>query len=245
MSKNLLFSAIGVALGFVIGFIIANAVSRPSTVPAAGQVTSAGAAGPLDPSLQNGPLPPDHPDVGGAGAAPGAAAANSAEAQAAMEKADRGPRDFDAQVAAARVFYRLDDFDKAALYLDRALALKPKDYEALVAMGNTKYDGGDFEAAATFYERALAIRPDVPDVRADYGNTYFRRTPPDYGRAITEYRKAVAVDPRHETAWKNIAAAALNLKDRAQAAEAVGRLAAINPQSPELESLRRSLEALQ
>jgi tetratricopeptide (TPR) repeat protein len=258
MSKNAILCATGIFLGFIIGFFVANGVSRPSAtapVKAAAPGATERAAGPLDPTQQSGPLPEGHPDigdatgsggsVGGAAGAPSTtAAATSAEAQTAMEKADRSPKEFDAQVSAARVFYNLQDYKKAALYLERALALKPQDFDALVLMGNTKYDEKDFVAAAPFYERALAVNANAPDVRTDYGNTFFMRTPPDFDRAIAEYRKSTTIDPRHFNSWKNMAAAALQKGDKATATEAVERLAAISPANPELPALRQSINAL-
>lgn len=242
MSKNVLFCAVGLALGFVIGFFIANAITRPAAPVAAPRASSDGVARPLDPSQTSGELPPGHPDVGGGGSiGSGSPASTSAEAQAAMDKADRSPQDFEAQVGAANVFYRMGDYGKSALYFERALKLKPKDFGALVGMGNAKYDADDFTAAAGFYERALAVKPDSPDVRTDYGNTFFMRQPPDYARAIAEYRKSVAIDPNHVNSWKNVAAAALRLKDREVAGEAIEKLAALDPQNPDLPALRQSL----
>lgn len=250
MSKNILYCTLGIVLGFVIGFFVANALTRPGIQVASNNTTSApasnGAAGPLKPEQMGGALPLGHPEVGGGGEAEGggAAAATSPEAQSAMDRADRNAKDFEAQADAAQVFYKLNDFDKASLYAGRALALQPKDFDALTLAGNAKYDAGDFAGAASFYERALEIKPASPDVRTDLGNTFFNRQPPDFARAITEYRKSVAIDPGHEFSWKNMAAAALNLRDKATARDAVERLAALNPQNPELEDLRRKLEAL-
>ncbi len=255
MSKNAIFCVIGIFLGFIVGFFVANGVSRPSAPVAAATAPAPAeqAAGPLDPSQSDAPLPPGHPDIGGAGGATGAggagvpsttAAATSAEAQKAMEKADRTPKEFDAQLSAAQVFYNLQDYKKAALYLDRALALKPQNFDALVLMGNTKYDDKDFTGAATFYEQALAVNANSPDVRTDFGNTFFMRTPPDYDRALAEYRKSVALDPSHVNSWKNIASAGLRKGDRTIVSEAIERLATISPQNPELPALRQSLDAM-
>ena len=246
MSKNITFCVLGAVLGFAIGFFIANSVSRPAPFAAAtasADEPSDGSAPPLDPNQTDGTLPPNHPDIGQTGGQ-GTAASTSAQAQAAMDKADRAPSDFDAQMAAAATFYQFQDYAKSALYLERALKLKPKDFDALTAMGNAKYDSGDFPSAATFYERALAVNPDDPDVRTDYGNTFFRRTPPDYDRAIAEYRKATAASPRHENSWKNIAAAALRKGDKQTAQEAVDKLAAINPQNPALAAFRDNIARL-
>ena len=250
MSKNILFGSAGVILGLIIGFFVANSISRPQALAPTTSAASAsdadadGEAGPLDPTQMDGTLPPNHPDIGAQGQGQGSPASTSAQAQAAMDKADRNPQDFDAQKEAAAVFYLLQDFQKSALYLERAIKLKPNDLDVLTAMGNTKYDAGDFVAAGTYYERALAVNPSDPDVRTDYGNTFFRRTPPDYDRAIAEYRKSIAADPRHENSWKNIAAAALQKGDKRTAQEAVDKLASINPQNPALQPLRESIARL-
>ncbi|HEX8189413.1 MAG TPA: tetratricopeptide repeat protein [Pyrinomonadaceae bacterium] len=242
MSKNLLFCALGIVLGFVVGFLVTNAITKPSAQvaqarPAAG---GGGEARPLGPGEAGGELPPGHPEVPGGGA--GTAASTSAEAQGAMDRADRAPKDFQAQLEAARVFYELHDYDKAALYADRALKLKGSDFDALVVSGNAKYDAQDFAAAQTFYERALAVRPDSPDVRTDLGNTFFNRG--DYERAVAEYRKSVSLDPGHVNSWRNIAAASLQKGDKAAAAEAVEQLSRLAPQSPETEAFRRKLAEL-
>ncbi len=155
-----------------------------------------------------------------------------------MEAADRNPADYDAQMTAAAIFYQLTEYDKVEFYLKRALAVKPKDVDALTALGNMRYDAADFSGAASFYERALSQQPNDPDVRTDLGNTYYQRTPPNYDRAITEYRKALSLDPRHEKALQNLAAASLQKGDQVTARDAIARLAAVNPSNPALAPLR-------
>jgi tetratricopeptide (TPR) repeat protein len=248
MSKNILLCVIGLTLGFGAGFFLANKIT-PGVAPApAAQMADAptDSAPPLAPDQAGAPLPPGHPDINSAAAAnsdPNGVAASNADAQAAMEAADLKQTDFDLQMNAAVTFYKLKAFDKATLYLQRALDLKPRDFDALSAMGNTKYDVGDFVAAAGFYERALAVQPQNTDVQTDLGNTYFQRQPPDFRRAIEEYRKTLKIDPRHEKALQNIAAAALRLGDKTIAREAIEQLAAVNPNNQYLEGLRSNLDA--
>lgn len=246
MSKNFLICAAGIALGFVLGFFITNAVAPPQP-PATASPARAAAdsqAGPLRPDQAAGELPQGHPPVDDdAGTSGGASAAStSSEAQAAMDKADRAPKEFQPQLDAARVFYGLHDWDKAVLYGNRALALKGNDFDALALLGNAKYDARDFAAAQGFYERALAVRPDSPDVRTDLGNTYFNRD--DYDRAVAEYRKSIAIDPDHLNTWKNLAAAALRKRDKALLAEAVAQLTRIAPHGEETESYRQQLSQM-
>jgi tetratricopeptide (TPR) repeat protein len=237
MLKNAVLCAVGLVIGFVVGFFITNAVTHPSAVGAPPRAASGGEPRPLRPEQMEGQLPADHPSIEGGG--PGSAASTSAQAQAAMDKADRSPQDFAAQSEAARVFYGLHDYDKAALYAERALKLKGKDFDTLVLLGNAKYDAKDFAAAQTSYERALAVKSDSPDVRTDLGNTFFNRG--DFDRAVAEYRKSVALDPDHVNSWRNIASASFQKGDKATAEEAVRQLSRLAPQNPETEAFRRKV----
>src|ERR1044072_7765035 len=174
MPRNIIACVVGIMLGFVLGFKITNWLTAPGAASSASARATADAqAGPLRPEQVSGDLPQGHPPVSGdAGdGGGGSAASTSTEAQAAMDKADRAPKEFQPQLDAARVFYGLHDFDKAVLYGNRARALKVNDFTALALLGNAKYDARDFEAAAAFYTRALAVRPDSPDIRTDLGNT--------------------------------------------------------------------------
>lgn len=248
MTKNIIFCACGVTLGFLLGFFIANSVSQnvapASSAAAAAAATRPGSARPLGPAEAAGDLPPNHPDIGSSGEVGGGDATASAAAPAAAEKADGAPQDFAAQVEAGKLFYGSHNYEKAAHYLERALAIQPQDAEALTLMGNTKYDAQDYVAAATFYERALSVKPDDPNIRTDFGLTFFLRRPPDPQRAIAEYRKSLAIDPKHEMTWQNLAAAAVYMKDKRTAIEALDQLSTINPQNPALGSLRKDAEAL-
>lgn len=246
-TRNTIFCVVGLALGFLLGIFIANkmiAAPRAQGLSARAAQAPDGAAPPLDPTQTTGELPPGHPDIGGSGQQSGAgAAATSADAQQAMAAADDKPKDFNLQINAAGIFYKAGDYAKAELYLQRALTIHPKDVDALRSMGNTKYDKGDFVGAADYYQRTLAIQPQNVDVQTDLGNTFFRRTPPDYTRAIAEYRKTLAIDPNHEQALQNMAAAALYLKDKETARKAIDQLAAVNPDNTTIAALRENLNS--
>jgi tetratricopeptide (TPR) repeat protein len=237
-TKNILFSIAGVVLGFFIGFTIANVGGKPRLSATAANAPS---ARPSDPAQPGGQLPPGHPNLNDGNGAGSSAASSSAQAQAAMDAADRNPQDFTAQITAAATFYQLEAFDKAELYLKRALALKPNDPDALTGMGHTKFDTGDYVGAATYYEKILAQRPNDADVRADLGSTYSKRTPPDYDRAIAEYRKALEIEPGHEQSLVRLADAALHKGDKTTARDAIDKLATVNPSNPALSSLRANL----
>lgn len=262
MTKNIAFAVLGIVLGFTVGFLLTNSL-MPTTSNLIADATlinnqnSSVAAPPLDPSQVGQALPPNHPSLAGsssiiaAGASSGNAqnpgtspnpAASSVAAtdlsaqQSAMQIADAAPRDFNKQMEAAIVFYQAKDYAKATFYLQRAIKINPRDADALVALGDTQYDAGNLERAAEAYERALAINPRNPDARTDLGNTYFLRQ--DYARAIAEYNRSLAVDARHEKTLQNLALAQIKAGDINAAKEVINRLAAVNPQNPNIASLR-------
>ncbi|PYS48570.1 MAG: hypothetical protein DMF68_12695 [Acidobacteria bacterium] len=242
MTKNILYSIAGILLGFFVGFFIANFGGRQRLAASmANAPNSSSSARPLDPA-QGGQLPPGHPNINDSGAG-GADASTSAQSQAAMDEADRNPKDFTAQIRAAAIFFQLGSMDKAELYLNRSLSLKPDDPDALTGMGQTKYEMGDYGSAATYFEKVLAKNPNDADLRTDLGNTYAKRTPPDLARAIAEYRKALEIDPKNEQALEKMADAALQKGDKATARGAVDKLAGVNPSNPALSSLRSKLDA--
>ncbi len=243
MIRSALFCLGGIIFGCLAGFFIANN-SAPVTAnaPARPAATNAeGPAGPLSPEQLSGELPPNHPPPD---TKPGPndvsdGAATSPKIQEAMNQADTKPKDFEAQLKAAVAFYQNNGLAKAEVYLQRALALKPNDPDALTGLANTKYDQGDYASAQAAYDKVLAQRKD-PDIYTDLGNTFFKRN--DYERAIAAYRQALALDPKHEKAWQNIAAAAAQKGDKATIREAIDKLAALNPNNPALPSLRESLK---
>ena len=244
MRENILYAIAGIVLGFFIGFFFANANwQRPQAgANVRSSVREDGSARALDETQTGGQLPPGHPSLSGeeGNTAP---AATSAQAQSAMDTADRNPRDYDAQMRAAANFYQLRDFNKAVVYLNRALAVRPNDRDALTGMGQTKYQLGDYTSAAAHFEKILAQNPNDADVRASLGDAFFQRQPPDYDRAIAEYRKALDIDPKHEHALAALADTMLRKGDKAAARDLIDKLTAVNSSHGALPTLRSMLNA--
>ena|SRR5437763_5644493 len=83
------------------------------------------------------------------------------------------------------------------------------------AKANQEYAAGDFDAATRDYEELLRSRQDAPNLFYNLGNTYFRKK--DFGRAILNYERALALDPHHPEAQANLRIA----RDEARALELV------------------------
>ncbi len=143
---NLLFTIIGVLLGFIVGFLFASTMNQrygPGAPPA----------------LSSGQMPADHPPVGpnADGQNPGGM---QAEVTASLEKARSEPKNFEAQVKAAQLYYQIQRYDPAIEFLLKANQLKPDDYQTLAALGVVNLDAGHYDVAEKWYRAALLKKSD-------------------------------------------------------------------------------------
>lgn len=143
--ENLLFAVIGVLLGFIVGFMFASSMSQKASQT---QMTAAS---------QN--LPADHPPVGAQNA--GDPAAQRERVMAQIEKARNEPNNFEAQMAAAQLYYQIQRYDQAIEFLLKANQLKPTDFDAVTALGVVNLDAGHYDQAERWYRAALKMRSDA------------------------------------------------------------------------------------
>lgn len=151
---NLLFAIIGLLFGFIVGFIFASTMAQRN------------AAAPV--ASSSGQIPADHPAVG---ANPGGqnSGGMQAEVAATLEKARSEPKNFDAQVKAAELYYKIGRFDPSLEFLVKANQLKPDDYETLVALGVVNLDAGHYDVSEKWYRAALLKKSDDVRVLAGLG----------------------------------------------------------------------------
>jgi tetratricopeptide (TPR) repeat protein len=145
--ENLLFAIIGILLGFIVGFLFASTMSQKNapTAPA----TAAGSQS----------LPADHPPVG-ANTAGGDPAAMRQQVTASIEKARTEPKNFDAQVKAAELYYQIQRYDQAIEFLLKANQLQPTDYQTVANLGMVNLDAGHFDVAEKWYRAAMKMKSD-------------------------------------------------------------------------------------
>ncbi len=233
---NILFAIIGILLGFIIGFMFANSVQQRQPAPRAQAPMTTTA-----PVSSGSELPPDHPALPSSGVE-GESAAPPALQQA-VQKAEREPNNFDAQLDAAKRLYESRQYDQAIELLTRANQLRPDDYETITALGNAYFDAGRFEAAEKWYTAALAKKPNDVNVRTDLGLTYFFRKPPDMERAIKEFRASLQRDPKHEQTLINLIVVLTEKGDAQQAQTALAQLEKASPNNSALPKLRERVAA--
>jgi len=141
--ENILFGIIGILLGFIVGFMFASSMSQKmQTASSASQE-----------------LPADHPQVGSQASA-GNPDDVRAQVTADIEKARKEPTNFDAQVKAAELFYRIGRFDQAIEFLLKANQLKPTDYNTVVTLAIVNLDAKHYEPAEKWYRAAIQMKKD-------------------------------------------------------------------------------------
>jgi tetratricopeptide (TPR) repeat protein len=157
--ENLLFAIIGILLGFIAGFMFASSMSQKTQ--------------PATTSMSQG-MPADHPPVGSqdAGGNPDQVRAQVTED---IEKARNEPKNFDAQIKAAELFYRIGRYDQAIEFLLKANELKPTDYDTVVSLGMVNFQAGHFEPAEKWLTAAFKMRPDDVTVMEGLADTKLQR----------------------------------------------------------------------
>jgi len=165
-----------------VGFMFASSMSQKAAMPAV--------AG----SAQG--LPADHPPVGGAqGAAPNPQAMQ-AQVQASIEKARNEPQNFEAQIAAADLYYQIQRYDQALEYLLKANQLKPTDYRTVVLLGMVNLDATHYDQAEKWYRAALKMKQDDVMVLAGLAATTLQKG--DAKAAEVAIAQLEKVDPNSE-----------------------------------------------
>jgi tetratricopeptide (TPR) repeat protein len=155
--ENILFAVIGLLLGFIVGFMFASSMSQKV---AQSQMAA-----------QN--LPSDHPPLGAQNA--GDPAAQREQVMAQIEKARNEPKNFDAQMTAAQLYYQIQRYDQAIEFLLKANQLKPTDYDAVSALAVVNLDAGHYDQAERWYRAALKMKPDDERVLAGLAATTLER----------------------------------------------------------------------
>ena len=144
--ENFLFSIIGVLLGFILGFMLHGVMSQRDAERASAS------------TQQRQQLPADHPPVDGTDSS-GDQQQQMQQVQQTIAKARNDPKDFDAQIVAARLEYQIGQYDEAIKFLLTANQLKPDNYDVLVMLGEANMDAQHWDAADKWYKAAQAKNP--------------------------------------------------------------------------------------
>ncbi len=126
--------------------------------------------------------------------------------------------------------------------LEDQAAQNPKAAEPRLKLANFLYDQKQYDKAIEWYQKALELDPGNVNARTDLGTAYFYLGRPQ--DALSEYRKSLETNPRHEPTLFNMIIVNLEgTRDFAAAQDAWQRLHRLNPNYPELDTMKGRLDA--
>ncbi|MFN0120807.1 MAG: hypothetical protein ACKV2V_09925 [Blastocatellia bacterium] len=231
--ENILYGIIGLLLGVIVGYFVTDSINKT------GQTNPPAASAAAGQELAPAPQAPAAAADSGAGP--------QAEVMAAIGKARQEPTNFTAQLAAAKLFYQIQSFDKGAEFIERATAnasrATDKDFATLRELGDAVFFAKRFADAEKWYRLALRLKADDADLQSDLGACYFNLQPRQLDQAIAAWRAALKYDPRQETALQNLTAALLEKGERAAAAATMQQLEKAYPGNQALGTLRQRINA--
>ncbi len=183
--ENLLFGIIGMLFGFIVGFMLAGSMSQKAAVVSGGPATT-----------QN--LPSDHPPIGDSSGSSGQGNPQAvfAQVQQSIEAARKDPKNFDAQVKAAELYYQIQRYDQSIEFLLKANELQPTDYQTVVNLGMVNLDAGHYDTALKWYNAAMKMKSD--DVQVLSGMAAATLQTGDAKAAEDAIAKLEKVDPNSQ-----------------------------------------------
>jgi len=212
VNKNkYLFGLIGLTAGFLISFFWTQSYNKSTAVTAPG--STGGAAG-GQPNQQ----------------------AMMANVSATLEKAKNNPKDFEAQVDAARTFFQIGRIAEAIEYLKKAHEIKPDDINVTANIGILYSEQKNFAEAEKYFRRAIEISPDEAELYVELGATFIQREPAEPDKAVEELQRALKIEPKNSHALGHLIEAYLLKKDARLAEETLARLRDAEPTSQKISS---------
>ena len=136
---------------------------------------------------------------------------------------------------------KLGRFSDEITWAKRAIAADPRLFEAEVNLGNAQAQLGQPKLARTSYERARDLAPKDPMPVYSLGVLAENRH--DVATATALYEQSVALEPRFDSGWFNLAAMYATAGRFDDALGALDKVLALNPHAEDARAMRRRVEA--
>jgi tetratricopeptide (TPR) repeat protein len=225
--KKYLVGLLGLVVGFGVAFYFTSKINREGATVASGQPS------------------------GMPGAAMGAGGQQAMMGQVAqtIEKAKSNPKDFDAQVEAAKVFHQIGRVAETVEFLEKAHEIDENRFSDLKAegfLGQYYFEEKKYPESETWFNRAIKADPKEADLYVALAETYVQREPPAPDKAIEQIQLALKIAPKNGHALRHLIEAYALKKDARAADETLKRLKETDPSNDgisKLESMIADLKA--
>ncbi|HEU4390772.1 MAG TPA: tetratricopeptide repeat protein [Blastocatellia bacterium] len=227
-NRKILFGLVGLALGFIVSFMWTRDFNSRNV-----------AAGP--------PVSDSMSRPSGAGAGAGGQQAMMANVRETLKKATENPKDYDAQAAAAQLYYQIGRTSEAAEFMKKAYEINAvaaaKDGIPAV-LGGLYHGEGNYKDAETWFRRALESNPDDPEVLTELGATLAEKEPPEVDKGVQYLEAALKSNPKSGHAMMHMTQIFLMKSDVKKTEEWLTRFKATDPTNQNIPRFESQLESL-
>jgi tetratricopeptide (TPR) repeat protein len=225
----------GLVVGFLISFLWVSSYNRNNA--------------PVTTQMASGAMPGSQPSANSSAGQQ----AMMGQVQQVIEKAKNNPKDFQAQVDAAGVYYQSGKEAETVEYLKKAYELKPDEFKsnqqligALPIIATYYADQKNYSEADLWFRRSMEVEPTNEAIRIELASSYIQRQPPQPDKAIQELQTALKSNPKDAHALGHLVEAYAVKKDAAGAEDALNRMREAEPANkrlPALQSMVADLKA--
>jgi cytochrome c-type biogenesis protein CcmH/NrfG len=117
-----------------------------------------------------------------------------------MQKISTNPKDVKSLVKLGDVYFQAGDYETAATWMTKVVALQPRNTTALLALGAVRFNVGKTAEAERHWRKVTEIAPKNVEAHYDLGFLYLSKNPPDMAKVKSEWNQVVALDPGSDVA---------------------------------------------
>jgi tetratricopeptide (TPR) repeat protein len=175
------------------------------------------------------------------------------QVQQVIAKAKSNPKDFQAQVDAAKAFNQIKRIPETVDYLKKAYEINPDEFvkrsqnelqDALLFMAMYYEEQKQYGESDKWIRHAIDAAPGDNDLRVEFASSYLQRQPPQPDKAIPELQTVLKANPKDGHALGHLVEAYAVKKDAAGADEALNRLREADPSNKRLTALQNMVADL-
>jgi len=137
------------------------------------------------------------------------------------------PKFSDAYNQKGLCYYRLKEYDKAAISYNEGLKINPNDPTIHNNIGTIFFETGQYEQAIAAFNKAVSLKPDYKDAWANLGSAY--GTVKNFTESINAFNRAVAIDPEYAMGWYYLGLTWRFAGDEMKAQQFIAKAKTLNP----------------
>jgi tetratricopeptide (TPR) repeat protein len=117
-----------------------------------------------------------------------------------MQRISANPNDTTSLQALGDIYYGAGDFETAALWMEKVIAVDSANLTARLALGAALFNVGKPDDAEQQWRQVLVTDPNNLEAHYDLGFMYLSRNPPDMANVKAEWNRVIEIAPNSTTA---------------------------------------------